>query len=230
MNGLFITSTGTDTGKTLVASAILHQMFRQNKLVHAIKPIASGMGAVNAVSDAARLLRAMGKPQHVSAVQSICPWQYDAPISPHLAARHEQKPIVWNDLLGFCESEIVSHAFTLVEGAGGLMSPLDDTHTNLNLVMALKLPAVLVASNYLGAISHTFTALEVLMKYNVLLAGVVISAHEFPTVDEAEMRRLLTTKLATHTPILWIDRLADGMDNYKHAPNLEVLWNAPPRS
>lgn len=225
MTGILITSTGTDTGKTLVACAMLHQAFRLGLDVYGVKPVASGMGAMNAVSDAARLLRAMGKPQHPSAVRDICPWQYDAPLSPHLAARQSGKPLLWDEVIAFCHAALQSHQLTFIEGAGGLMSPLDKSHTNIDLAIELKLSVALVVSNYLGAISHSLTAIETLNKYGVDVAGIVISNHESAVVDEVEMRRLLRLKLVSDCPIIWIDRLGDDIENYKHAPNLETLWN-----
>lgn len=228
MTGIFITSTGTDTGKTLVTCAMIHQAHRQGVDVHAIKPVASGMNLPNTVSDATRLLRAMGSPQHPSVVKAICPWQFDRPVSPHLAARAMGKQIDWNVLVAYCKESIAAHALTLIEGAGGLMSPLDDLHTNLDLVKALDIPLVLVVSNYLGAISHNLTALETINAHHLHLAGMVISAAEKATVEEKEMRRLLQLKLNLPRPILWIDRLSDDIENYKTAPNLESLWNNPP--
>lgn len=224
MAALFITSTGTDTGKTLVACAMLYQAHRSGLDAYAIKPVASGMGALNSVSDAARLLRAMGKPHHPTAVREICPWQYEAPSSPHLAARQSGHTLVWSDVITFCNASIHAHQLTLIEGAGGLMSPIDDTHTNIDIALALKLPVVLVVSNYLGAISHNLTAIETLNKYGLPIAGIIISNHELAAVDEEETRRLLGLKLAHACPILWVDRLSEDIENYKQVPNMETLW------
>ncbi len=225
MTGLFITAIGTDIGKTFVSCAILHQMSQLGIAAHAIKPIASGIAGNLSASDPARLLKAKGASQELAAIQRICPWSYEAPLSPHLAARLSAEPIDWQALVAFCEQEISSHSFTLVEGAGGVMSPLDDTHTNLDLIIALRLPTVLVASNYLGAISHTLTALEVLLHADVPLAGLVISAHESPAIDEAEMRQLLDLRIKKSYPIWWIERFSDDINSYTSAPSLELLWN-----
>lgn len=229
MAGVFITSIGTDTGKTLVACALLHQMFKAGKRVRAIKPIASGF-ADNRESDPVRLLRAMGMPQHLSAIQQICPWLYEEAISPHIAARRVGRPIIWRELLDFCLQHINASGVTIVEGAGGVMSPVDQQRGMLDLMIALDVPVVLVVSNYLGAISHSLTALKVMQAEQIRLAGIVISAAANGAVEKDEMNRLLRQATDAHTPICWIDRLSDDTDNYKHAPSLEALWSQFPNS
>lgn len=224
MSALFVTSTGTDTGKTLVACAILHQAYRSGLTVHAVKPLASGMSVPGRVSDAARLLRAMGKPQHPSAAQAICPWQFGAPLSPHLAARLEGRQVDWSRVVRFCMDSIKENQITLIEGAGGIMSPLDEAHTNLDLALSLNIPLVLVAGSYLGGVSHLLTALEVIDKYRLSLAGIVISESEVSGISQPDMLELLARYVPETLPIFWIGRLADDIDNYKSVPSLEPLW------
>ena len=174
-NGLFIASTGTDIGKTFVTCALLHQIFRANIQVEAIKPIASGVVPGDAYSDPACLLRAMGKPHHLTAINEICPWRYEKAIAANLAAAAEGKVIDWNRLVQFCEQRLTKPQLTLIEGAGGLMSPITDTRFVLDLICDLNIPVLLVVGNYLGSISHTLTAIETLKSYNIPLQGLVVS-------------------------------------------------------
>jgi dethiobiotin synthetase len=82
----------------------------------------------------------------------------------------------YSELIGFVRQRLGSHAGpAIVEGAGGVMSPLTDTHTNLDLMADLELPVVLMASNYLGAISHTLTALEVLAQRRLEIKAIVVT-------------------------------------------------------
>jgi len=79
----------------------------------------------------------------------------------------------------FCRKSIaVDRGMVLIEGIGGIMVPLDDRHTVLDLMSMLRIPAIMVAGSYVGTISHTLSALEVMARRNLDIAAVVISASE----------------------------------------------------
>lgn len=167
LNGLFITGTGTEIGKTYVAAQIARQLHEQGVRVGAYKPVASGCRLVDGelvADDAVALWEAAGKPLSLDVV---CPQRFAAPLAPHLAARAEGKQVD-NDLLksGVDAWRDVCD-FLIVEGAGGLMSPISDDDYNADLALSLGLPLVIVAPNRLGAIHDTLTT--------VITAGVIDS-------------------------------------------------------
>lgn len=177
MNAAFIAAIGTDCGKTHVAAAILRELIAQNRPALALKPIMSGYSlSALETSDAGRLLIAMGRPVTEAAVSEICWKRFTEWSAPNVAARKLGEDLNYDEMLLFVRSQLAAHSGpALIEGAGGVMSPLTDTHTNLNLISDLQLPVVLIASNYLGAVSHTLTALDVLERRGVDVAAIVVT-------------------------------------------------------
>ncbi len=175
MRGLFIAGTGTDLGKTHVACALLRAARARGLTVDAFKPVVSGVDPeAPETSDPARLAAAMGRPD---AWAEVSPRRYRAPLAPHLAARLEGETLVMADLVADCRTWLDGRDvdLALVEGAGGVMSPMTDDATNLDLMRALGLPVLLVAGSYLGTASHLLTALEVLRSRGLTVAAIVVS-------------------------------------------------------
>lgn len=223
-NGIFITATGTDIGKTFITSALLFQMNRAAIPVNAIKPVVSGFKNGDPDSDPAKLLRAMGRPHHLSAIEDITPWRYEAPLAANFAADREGKTVPWQAIINFCTRKLAEPNITLVEGAGGLMSPVTDTRLVIDLIKELNIPALLVSANYLGSISHTLTALQSLASYDIPVIGIAISESEEGSVTEHQLRQLIFNRQLGHIPLVWIPRNSHKSDAYKFTPNLEPLW------
>ena len=151
--GLFITGTDTGVGKTHVAAAIARALVAEGSRVGVYKPTASGctQGADgNLISDDARMLwEAAGRHGEF---ERVCPQRFAAPLAPHLAAKAEgreiDKQLLVDGLLYWDErSDLI-----LVEGAGGLFSPISDTQLNIDLAREIGFPIVIVAPNRLGTI------------------------------------------------------------------------------
>lgn len=175
MKALFVAGTGTDLGKTHVACALLRAARARRLSVDAFKPVVSGFDPdAPESSDPARLAAAMGRPD---AWARVSPRRYRAPLAPNLAARLEGETLAMADLIADCRTWLdTRHVdLALVEGAGGVMSPMTDDATNLDLMTALDLPVLLVAGSYLGTASHLLTALDVLRARRLTVAAVVIS-------------------------------------------------------
>lgn len=153
MPGLFITGTGTEVGKTYVATLVARQLAAAGVRVGVYKPAASGCrreGGALVCDDAAALWEAAGRPRSLDAV---CPQRFEAPLAPHLAARAEGRRVDADLLRRGYEAWLRESDFVLVEGAGGLMSPLSDDDYNADLAIDLGLPLVVVAPNRLGVIN-----------------------------------------------------------------------------
>jgi dethiobiotin synthetase len=185
----FIAGAGTDVGKTYVTAALARALLRTGRTVGVFKPVASGYDPARPEeSDAGRLLGALGRPLTADNVAAICPLRFAAPLSPPAAARREGLTLSLESIAGLCEAEIraAETDILLVEGVGGLMSPLTDDATGLDLMLRLKAPSVLVGGTYLGAISHLLTAAEVLKSRGLEIAAVVISESPPPAPDFEE--------------------------------------------
>jgi dethiobiotin synthetase len=172
---LFVAGTGTDLGKTHIACALLHAARARGLTVNAFKPVVSGFDpAAPEASDPARLASALGRPD---AWPDVSPRRYRAPLAPNLAARLEGDTLAMADLVEDCQAWLAAcnADLALVEGAGGVMSPMTDDATNMDLMVALNLPVLLVAGSYLGTASHLLTALEVLRARGLTVAAIVVS-------------------------------------------------------
>ena len=188
MTAIFITGTGTDVGKTYVTAALIRHLRQMGRSVEALKPVVSGFDpALPATSDPGVLLKALGFSVTPQDIERIAPWRYRAPLSPDLAAQREGQTIDVDGVITFCRTAIEQRRdILLIEGVGGIMVPLDDQRTVLDLMMALQLPLILVAGSYLGTISHTLTALDALFRRNLKVLATIVS--ETPQFDGAACR------------------------------------------
>ena len=181
MAGVFVTGTGTDVGKTFVTAALVRHLRNASKTVDAYKPVVSGFDPANvANSDPGVLLSALGRAAASDEIERIAPWRFTAPLSPDLAAKAEGRSLDFKALVEFSGDAAYGRGTVLIEGVGGIMVPLDQTHTVLDWMSALRIPVLLVAGSYLGTISHTLTALHVLAQRNLDIAGVVVSESAAP--------------------------------------------------
>jgi dethiobiotin synthetase len=177
MSAIFVTATGTDIGKTFVTCGLVHALQARGRKVAALKPVISGFDpAAPETSDTALLLSALVRPVTADEISRISPWRFAAPLAPDMAAAREGRAIDFAAVTEFCRDAIASRdGALLIEGVGGVMAPLDARHTVLDWMSALDIPLVLVAGSYLGTISHTLTALDVLRRHGLDVACLVIS-------------------------------------------------------
>jgi dethiobiotin synthetase len=181
----FVTSTGTDVGKTFVTAGLIRTLRVSNQAVNALKPVVSGYdSSVVETSDPAVLLKALGRPVTADEIERIAPWRFRAPLSPDLAAAREGRSIAFDELIAFSRAAIEkTNGILFIEGVGGIMVPLDGTRTVLDWMAALRIPLLLVVGGYLGTISHTLTALDVLAQRKLDIAAIVVSESERNPVE-----------------------------------------------
>ena len=157
--GLFVTGTDTDVGKTYVSALIVAELRAAGHRVGVYKPVASGCvadGPELVSEDAVALWEAAGRPLTLDAV---CPQRFAAPIAPHLAAIAEGKTLD-ADLASTALAAWTPHCdIVIVEGAGGLMSPIDEEEYVADLASDFGYPLVVVAKNVVGAINQTLQTL-----------------------------------------------------------------------
>jgi dethiobiotin synthetase len=181
---VFVTSTGTEIGKTFVTAGLVRHLRTAGRAVNAIKPVISGFDPEAAAgSDSGVLLQALDRPVTTEELERISPWRFKAAVAPDLAAKRENRSIDFRALVRFCESAVTPRELLLIEGVGGVMVPLDDRRTVIDWICALRIPVVLVVGSYLGTISHTLTALHVLAQRNLETTAIVISETPGSTVS-----------------------------------------------
>lgn len=166
----FVVVTGTDTGvgKTYVTEA-LARLLSRDRCVVAIKPFESGV--TSADGDGERLARATGQSAPLRALMRL-----KAPLTPAVAADREGVTIDWPKLVEEIRGLAAGADVMLVEGAGGVLSPLTWTQDALTLARDLDASLILVASDRLGTLSVTHAAVHVIEDASLSLLGVVLSA------------------------------------------------------
>jgi dethiobiotin synthetase len=209
---IFVTSTGTDIGKTFITAGLIRQLREQGAAVNALKPVVSGYdSSVVETSDPAVLLRALGRPPSADEVARIAPWRFRAPLAPDLAAAREQRSLDFDALVSFSREAIEAETGLLfIEGVGGIMVPLDSDHTVLDWMTAVRVPLLLVVGSYLGTISHTLTALHVLAQRNLDVAAVVVSESPSSPVSLDDTVDSLA-RFSDGVPVVGVPRLPAGL-------------------
>lgn len=177
MTAIFITATGPDVGKTSVVASLIRHLRQLGRAVEAIKPIVSGYDPAQAAgSDTGVLLAALGLPFSPEAIDRISPWRFRAPLAPDVAAAREGRSIDVDGVVGFCQSAVERRRdVLLIDGVGGTMVPLDKDRTILDVMMALRLPLILVTGSHPGSISHTLTALDSLLRREMSVIATIVT-------------------------------------------------------
>ncbi|MCA9149529.1 MAG: dethiobiotin synthase [Planctomycetales bacterium] len=200
--GLFIIGTDTEVGKTYVAAQIVRACRAQGHRVGVYKPVASGCDPNSPTAhDPYVLWEAAGKPLDL---HTVCPQTFAAPLAPHLAAAAEGKcvdeELLINGVVAWRDYELV-----IVEGAGGIMSPVSNELYAVDLAAAFGLPLVLVAANRLGVINHTLQSLVVASTYRegLPIAGIVlndVTPDSSSELNEAELKARCVPPLLARVP------------------------------
>ncbi len=166
MKGFFVTGIGTDIGKTVVASILVEALNGDYW-----KPIQSG----NSEYTDADFVR-----EFTLHHQTIYPEEYllKEPVSPHFSAYLEEKTIdIQNITLPKSSNSLI------VEGAGGVMVPLNEKYLIKDLIIKLQLPVILVSMNYLGSINHTLLSINALTQAGADIAGIIFNGTANPETE-----------------------------------------------
>ena len=215
MRTYFVTSSGTEIGKTFVTCELVRQMRGRGDPVRALKPVVSGVTADSfAESDTAKLMEAMDIVPDIDLADAVSRWRFQAALSPDMAALREGRSIPFNELVDHCLHVRAETPGTLmIEGVGGVMVPLGDGRIVLDWMEALKehieLTPILIVGSYLGTISHTLTALLALRRHDMPPRTIIVSESEespVPLEETVEAIRSHSGGIAVHG----LPRLAPG--------------------
>jgi len=211
----FVTSTGTDIGKTFVTAGLIRYLRESNQPVAALKPVVSGYdSSVVETSDPAVLLTALGRPVTANEIARIAPWRFRAPLSPDLAAAREGRNIDFDQLIAFSRAAIdATTGLLFIEGVGGIMVPVDSRRTVLDWMAALQVPLLLVVGGYLGTISHTLTALDVLAQRKLTIAAIIVSESARDAVELEETVASIA-RFADGVEVVGLPRLPAGIKQH----------------
>ncbi|HEX3043102.1 MAG TPA: dethiobiotin synthase [Solirubrobacterales bacterium] len=201
-DGVFVTGTDTEVGKTVVAAAIARTLAADGKRVAVFKPAVTGLDE-GVETDHALLRRASGSDQ---SDEEIAPYRYGPPASPHLAAALAGEEIDPERLRQAAATAAEGADAIVCEGVGGLLVPLSPTYLVRDLAADLGYPLVVVASPGLGTINHTLLTLEAAHAAGLEIAAVVLTPWPAePTAIESSNRETIAALDAA--PVLTVSQL-----------------------
>jgi dethiobiotin synthetase len=174
MQGVFITGTDTGVGKTRIGVLLAKALYKKNIRVIPRKPVESGCKTITGALIPADALALKQAARYEGKLREVCPYRFAQPVSPVRAAHLSNTQLTTEQLVNACRHDD-DEGFTLVEGAGGLYSPLSEDGLNADLASALKLPVLLVAEDRLGVLNHVLLNIEALDMYDLDLAGIVLN-------------------------------------------------------
>lgn len=214
--GLFITGTDTEVGKTVITGGLAGALRGRGMNVGVMKPAASGCtirreGRLLS-EDALFAMAAAGMPE--GEYDIVNPYRLEQPLAPRLAAELAQVNIEAEHMRN-CYAQLEQrYDFMLVEGAGGITTPLSGKYLVADLIGMLDLPLIIVARPNLGTINHTVLTVEYARQRGFTVAGVIINGYQPEQAGIAEKTNPRLIEELAAVPVLGVVPMADDMDVY----------------
>jgi dethiobiotin synthetase len=216
-SGVFVTGTGTEVGKTVVAAVLAHTPANEGRSVAVFKPALTGMDEFPDYDEAEAIAAdsIVGLPDHAvlrAAARSsqtddeIAPYRFAPPMSPHLAAGLAGVEIDPDRVMAAARAAADGVDAIVCEGAGGLLVPLSPSWTMRSCAVELGYPLVVVAPPGLGTINHTLLTVESARSVGLKVAAIVLNPWPAePTTIESDNRE--TIAAMSGVPILTLPKL-----------------------
>lgn len=174
-HSIFITGTDTGVGKTTITAALLLALEQQGQSVGVLKPIETGLDSnCRNYSDTERLRRLLSP---TPSFDSVCLYTFSQALAPLAAARKTGVAINLSRIHSHMAELAQHYAFLLIEGAGGIFSPITPKHTVRDLVTLLNIPCLVVGHPSLGGINHCLLTLNALQQAGITVCGIVLNEH-----------------------------------------------------
>jgi dethiobiotin synthetase len=161
----FVTGTDTNVGKTIVSTILCNSLKASY-----FKPIQSGISEGIDSDIIKKFTSSKIIPETYKLIQ---------PLSPHLAAKHDNIDIDIDKI------DLPKEEKLIVEGAGGLMVPINQKYMMIDLIKKLNIPVILVARTTLGTINHTLMSVKILRNYNIRIHGIVLNGKKMIDIKES---------------------------------------------
>ena len=212
-DGIFITGTGTEIGKTVIAGGFAASLKQAGVQVGVMKPISTGDTAD------ARFLKRAARANDTLAL--INPIRLRHPLAPSVAARLENRDIDMSVVVAAFTQLKQRYDFLVVEGVGGIAVPLRDNFLVVHLIHELKLPILIVADAGLGTLNHTLLTVAFARQFNLQIAGIILNRGQSKTGDLAEQTNPAEIERLTQVPVLGVVPYDARLDTPK--PELTFL-------
>ncbi|MBI1862308.1 MAG: dethiobiotin synthase [Deltaproteobacteria bacterium] len=216
MEGVFVTGTDTGVGKTTVCAGLLKAIYGSKEVVY-WKPVQTG----TIVGDDTREVKAMT--QLPDACFKEPSYRFPDPVSPHMAAEKWGKTIELDKLVADFQS---SKQFQIVEGAGGILVPFNDSVLQIDFIKKIGLPVIIVGQDRVGAINHTLLTLDACRKGGIPIKGVILTRCRMtlgngPVISKFGQVEVLATFTPTDDPKSLVAQVASNT-------RLRQLFNVAP--
>ncbi len=194
--GIFITGTSTEIGKTVIAGGLAAALTQTGTHVGVMKPISTGDTA-----DAQFLKHAA---QVDDALVSINPIYLRHPLAPSVAARIENREIDLSCIETAFAALQQKYDFLIVEGVGGIAVPIQDDFLVAHLISRLQLPILIVAEAGLGTLNHTVLTVAFAQQFGLQIAGIVLNRLSPETAGLAEATNPIEIEKLTGIPVIGV--------------------------
>ena len=198
---IFITGTNTEVGKTFITKNLIERIQLKGYSVSPYKPVETGCIKKSLTlipNDSMIYFRAINKR---IALDQINPYRYLEPISPAAAIKRSKRKVTIHDYLSKLK-DLPNSDLTIIEGAGGLCSPLAPDGYNIDLIRKVKVPTVLVAKDEIGVINNVILSLSMLQKYKIKVLAIVLNRKVSSQPDG--MNNYQEIKSLTKVPLIQI--------------------------
>ncbi len=186
MPSFLITGTDTGVGKTVVGCGLAADLTAQRKRVGILKPAETGCPEREGElypQDAALLA---GFAQSSLPLEEICPYRFAPPVAPSVAADMAGTAIEVNRIREHLQRQVASHDIVIVEGAGGLLVPLNGRYSFADLAADLQLPVLIVIGSKLGALNHALLTFHCAQARSLPVLGYILN-HPTPVSDNSDL-------------------------------------------
>jgi dethiobiotin synthetase len=174
-SGVFITGTGTGVGKTVVTAGLALLLQKHGIDVGVMKPIETGSRLRSGKQIGQDTVFLMSAARSQDQTDLVNPYCFKEPLAPVISAEHEGKTIDPYRIVEAYRQLEDRHSFMLVEGVGGLLVPLTQQMTALELIHLLNLPIIIVADNCLGVINHTLLTVQCAEESGLSIKGIIFN-------------------------------------------------------
>ena len=222
-HGIFITGTGTEIGKTVIAGGLAAAFKHAGTNVGVMKPIASGDTA-----DAQFLKHAAHVDDELAAINPI---YLRHPLAPSVAARIENREIDLSCIETAFAALQQKYDFVVVEGVGGIAVPLRDDFLVAHLIHQLRLPILIVAAAGLGTLNHTLLTVAFAQRFGLQIAGIVLNRYTPEAAGLAEATNPVEIEKLTDIPVIGVVPYEKRLDTTQPDPafladfmNQHIAW------
>lgn len=194
MNKIFIIGTDTNIGKTYITCNIAKYLVSQNKLVRCLKPVATGVNLLQDDNDSNLLLKSSNVK---STLYEVNPIFFQEPVAPHIASSLHDFNLDLASINKICLPIInkIDYDYILIEGVGGVLVPLNDRDTFIDLVKMWNFPVIIVVGIKLGCLNHCLLTINTLLEYKINIIGWVANILDNDMLYKEENIKYLEKKI-----------------------------------